>query len=55
MKKLLLLTFLITNLTFSQSFQWGKRGGGNNSISTDERAEQAIKIVTDLNNNVYTL
>ncbi|CAM3626037.1 hypothetical protein FLGE108171_06880 [Flavobacterium gelidilacus] len=55
MKKLLLLTFLISNITFSQSFQWGKRGGGNNSISSDERAEQALKIVTDLNNNVYTL
>ncbi|CAM3626172.1 T9SS type A sorting domain-containing protein [Flavobacterium gelidilacus] len=55
MKKLLLLTFLITNITFSQSFQWGKRGGGNNSISFEEDAEQPLKIVTDAANNVYTI
>ena len=55
MKKIILLTLLISNITFSQSFQWGKRGGGNNNISTDLRAEQALKIVTDPNNNVYTI
>ncbi len=55
LKKLLLLTFLISNITFSQSFQWGKRGGGNNSISYDLDAEQPLKIVTDSNNNVYTI
>ena len=55
MKKIILLTLLISNITFSQSFQWGKRGGGNNSISSEERAEQALKIVTDPNNNLYTI
>jgi hypothetical protein len=58
MKKILLLTFLITNLAFSQTFQWGKRGGGNNSITTGGltvRAEEAIKVVTDANNNIYTI
>ena len=55
MKKLLLVTFLISNIAFSQTFQWAKRGGGNNSISTDSRAEQALKIVTDANNNIYTI
>jgi hypothetical protein len=58
MKKLLLLTLIISNLSFSQSFQWAKRGGGNNSITTGGltvRAEEAIKVVTDLNNNIYTI
>jgi hypothetical protein len=55
MKKLLLLTLIISNITYSQSFQWGKRGGGDNSISSEERAEQALKVVTDPNNNVYTI
>jgi hypothetical protein len=58
LKKLLLLTLLITNLAFSQTFQWAKRGGGNNSITTGGltvRAEEAIDIVTDSNNNIYTI
>ncbi|CAM3704731.1 T9SS type A sorting domain-containing protein [Flavobacterium gelidilacus] len=55
MKKLLLLTLIISNITYSQSFQWGKRGGGDNSISFNEDAEQAFKVVTDANNNVYTI
>ncbi|CAM3788052.1 T9SS type A sorting domain-containing protein [Flavobacterium gelidilacus] len=58
MKKLLLLAFLITNIAFSQTFQWAKRGGGNNSITTGGltvRAEEAIDIVTDSNNNIYTI
>jgi hypothetical protein len=58
MKKLLLLTLIISNITFSQTFQWGKRGGGNNSITTGGltvRAEEAIKVVTDANNNIYTI
>jgi hypothetical protein len=55
LKKLLLLTLIISNITFSQSFQWGKRGGGDNSISSEERAEQALKVVTDPNNNIYTI
>ena len=58
MKKLLLLTLIISNLSFSQSFQWAKRGGGNNSITTGGltvRAEEAIKVVTDANNNIYTI
>jgi hypothetical protein len=58
MKKILLLIFLITNLAFSQTFQWAKRGGGNNSITTGGltvRAEEAIKVVTDANNNIYTI
>jgi hypothetical protein len=55
MKKLLLITLIISNITYSQSFQWGKRGGGDNSISSEERAEQALKVVTDPNNNIYTI
>jgi hypothetical protein len=55
MKKLLLLTLIISNITYSQSFQWGKRGGGDNSISFNEDAEQALKVVTDPNNNIYTI
>ncbi|CAM3625999.1 T9SS type A sorting domain-containing protein [Flavobacterium gelidilacus] len=57
MKKILLLTFLVSNLAFSQTFQWAKRGGGNNSITstTIYRAEEAIKVVTDANNNIYTI
>jgi hypothetical protein len=57
MKKLLLLTLIISNIAYSQSFQWAKRGGGNNSISntTLHRAEEIIKVVTDTNNNIYTI
>ena len=53
------IIFLLLPLTlFSQTFQWGKRGGGNNSITTGSltvRAEEAIDIVTDANNNIYTI
>ncbi|CAM3786782.1 T9SS type A sorting domain-containing protein [Flavobacterium gelidilacus] len=49
---------LISTISHSQTFQWAKRGGGNNSITTGGltvRAEEAIDIVTDANNNIYTI
>lgn len=54
----LFLFFIVTTIAFSQSFQWGKRGGSSdflNNGSTDNREEEARCIVTDSQKNIYVL
>jgi len=53
---ILLLSF---SAAFSQSWQWGKRGGSSDELyenpTTGVRAEEAYSIVTDSNKNIYML
>jgi hypothetical protein len=54
----LLISFLIllSLPSFSQHFEWGRRGGSTNSISGDPRNwNNIIDITTDANDNVYIL
>ncbi len=52
--KFLLLLFLISSTSYAQSWQWGKRGGGNGTNGYDYQEEvRAIK--TDAQGNVYIL
>lgn len=44
---------LISSTVFSQTFQWGRRGGGLNAIPQDR--EQVYKIATAPDGTVYTL
>ena len=54
MKKLLTYILLFgTFCTFSQSFQWLKRGGSNENLGNDY--ESAYSIATDSEKNYYTL
>lgn len=59
MKKLVFLfcIFLVTPLLYSQSWQWGKRGGSEDNLNTngDNRPEEVYRIVTDSQNNIYVL
>ena len=58
MKKYIIIILLFSyGDSFSQSFQWAKRGGGNYPISNTQthRPEEPIRIVTDANNNSYTI
>ena len=52
----ILLLSLISLNAFSQTWQWGKRGGGGSQIEegSGER-EQTYSIVTDAQKNIYTL
>lgn len=57
-KTILFLLLLYTGLVCSaQSWQWGKRGGSINELSTtsNKRPEQVYSIVTDPDRNIYTL
>ncbi|MEW5676025.1 T9SS type A sorting domain-containing protein [Flavobacterium enshiense] len=59
MKKQLhtILLLLIAFTTHSQTWQWGKRGGStdNLSITSDDRWEEVIDMVTDSQKNIYIL
>ena len=54
-----ILSLLITStIAFSQSFQWGKRGGSSDFLNTnanDNREEEVRSIVTDSQKNIYVL
>jgi type IX secretion system substrate protein len=54
---IILLYCLASPLSQAQSWQWGKRGGSTDILSTlgDERWEEVIAIVTDSHKNIYTL
>ncbi len=47
--------FLLTLSSTAQSWQWGKRGGGEYSTNTGNQPEGVYSIVTDSNKNIYTL
>ncbi|NHM02113.1 SBBP repeat-containing protein [Flavobacterium difficile] len=47
------ITFFIAFTTFSQSFQWMKRGGSNENLGIDY--ESVYSIATDSEKNYYTL
>ncbi|MFN8274732.1 MAG: hypothetical protein U0X58_07625 [Flavobacteriaceae bacterium] len=59
MKKLhaSLFFFFCINVTFAQTWQWGKRGGSTDDIPIDSvlRQEEAYSIVTDSQKNIYML
>jgi len=59
MKKQLhtILILLIAFTTHSQTWQWGKRGGSTDNLSTTggDRWEEVIDIVTDSQKNIYVL
>jgi hypothetical protein len=49
--------FFLTSICFSQSWQWGKRGGSTDQLSTTaaNSQEEVRTIVTDSNKNIYIL
>jgi hypothetical protein len=49
------LFFFLTLSLSAQSWQWGKRGGGEYSTNTGNQTEGVYSIVTDNNKNIYTL
>ncbi len=49
------LFFFLTLSLSAQSWQWGKRGGGEYSTNTGNQPEGVYSIVTDNNKNIYTL
>lgn len=57
--KITLLTIccLIVGVSYSQSWQWGKRGGSIDQLDTtsDNRQEEVFGIVTDSQKNIYTI
>jgi Secretion system C-terminal sorting domain len=61
MKNQFIYLFLLlgVSVTFSQSWQWGKRGGSIDELyvnyTTGIRAEEAYSIVTDSQKNIYML
>ena len=54
---ILIILFFVNTNTYSQSWQWGKRGGSYDQLSTlgGDRREEVYSIVTDANQNIYTL
>ena len=56
-KKLLFFTVLSVTFTYGQSWQWGKRGGAVEALSTDyvNRQEETYSVITDNNKNIYGL
>ena len=56
-KSITLLLCFIGFLAHCQSWQWGKRGGSTDQLSTTggDRQEEVYSIVTDSNKNIYTL
>jgi hypothetical protein len=54
MKKYVALVLLFPLLVYSQSWQWGKRGGSLQELDLNAtRAEEAQHLVTDSNKNIY--
>lgn len=55
--KFLLLLFLICSTTFGQSWQWGKRGGALEELTTTytQRQEETYSLETDSQKNIYGL
>lgn len=53
-KKLLFFSVLSVTFTYGQSWQWGKRGGGN-GVSGFDYQEEVRAIKTDSQGNVYIL
>jgi len=51
-KKLLFFSVLSVTFTYSQSWQWGKRGGGN-GVNGFDYQEEVRAIETDSQGNVY--
>ncbi len=47
--------FILAFSCYSQSWQWGKRGGSANVLATNSPQEEVFSIVTDREKNVYTL
>ncbi|SCY66918.1 T9SS type A sorting domain-containing protein [Flavobacterium caeni] len=54
-KPLLLLVFLVSMLCNAQSWQWGKRGGGDQAISDLNWIETVRTIKVDSQGNVYAI
>ncbi|AWI24580.1 T9SS type A sorting domain-containing protein [Flavobacterium pallidum] len=56
MKKFLAL-LLLTTLSYGQSWQWGKRGGSNDVLDTQniQRQEETYGIATDSEKNIYAV
>ena len=48
---------LIVGFSYSQSWQWGKRGGSTDQLddTSGNRQEEVYGIVTDSNKNIYTI
>lgn len=57
--KIILLTvcYLMVGFSYSQSWQWGKRGGSVDQLDYlgSNRQEEVYGIVTDSHNNIYTI
>lgn len=52
----IVLLLLLSLGLHAQSFQWGKRGGSNDILSTlSSRQEEVYSIATDSNKNIYVL
>ena len=54
---ILIILFFVNTNTYSQSWQWGKRGGSFDQLSalSGFRREEVYSIVTDANQNIYIL
>jgi hypothetical protein len=53
--RLILFTFFFIATANAQSWQWGKRGGADNAMSSNIWPEQVRSIVTDSQGNVFVL
>jgi len=51
----IILCSLCMSCSFAQTWQWGKRGGGDGSINDSYSTERVKRIVTDSHGNVYAL